>query len=741
MRRHWLLWGLSALLLTLVALSAAAQQLLPEGFDVERIQSATVFVMQVRSSGDNLIVTCAASGTIVTRDGLVLTNAHNTVSNTDCPGETLIIALTIRPDEPPVPKYRAEVVQYNPGIDLALLRITRELDGRLIAANSLALPFVELADSSQVNLDDTLTVIGYPGIGNDPVSIVRGTISGFAAEPGGGERSWIKTGAPIPGTMSGGGAYDRLGRLVGIPTTAPVVTRETCLAVQDTNADGLINISDSCIPVGGFINALRPANFARPLLRAASLGLTVEKLSEGRATASAAGAPAFSRLFFAPSVTDEGMPTSVIASLPTGSTSLYLFFDYEGMTPETIYSLQVTIDGIPNATFSLAPVRWSGGTRGMWYVGSSGQPYPNGVYEFTLYVNGITAGTRQLVIGGPAETKPTFSALVFGLLDARGDILGNGYVLPAGNVASASFIYQNMTDGMAWTAIWYYGGQTAFRETYTWSDGAAGTKIISIENPGGLFPGSYRLELYLENTLGATADFTIAGGAEGALPLVFTNPRFVSADSPALAVNAIALSSFPNAVDALYVLFDWSQLAPGTLWTLRWLVDGQPFYEQTLPWNGSDSGVNFITRLTGPSRIPDGTYRVDWLVNGVLIQSAQAQVGIGQLPIDRFAQVAGVQLRGRILDADTGQGIAGVTFIVISDQFSVSDFVWDQRQVFTSAVTDREGRFRLDRPLQFRAPYSVIIHAQGYLPIARDAVEVDEDTPNPLELLIYLTRD
>ncbi len=720
-------------------------QTVPEDFNLQRIQSATVFIMQARTTADEIIVTCISSGTIVSRSGLILTNAHSTIQSESCPGDTIIIAMTIRPDEPPVAKYRAEIAQANVGLDLALLRITQQNDGRLIEPGSLALPFVELADSSGAQLDDTLIVVGYPGIGNDPVNVVRGTISGFTAEPSGGDKSWIKTSASIPGTMSGGGAYNRAGQLIGIPTTAPVTLQigdTACIPLQDTNRDDLVNSSDVCIPLGGFINSLRPSNFAHTLFRAASLGLTVEKLSETRSVAAVTDAPEFSRLLFSPSVT-EGMPTTVIGSLPTGASSLYLFFDYINMTPETVYEVRVTIDGIPNPDFSLAPVRWSGGERGLWYIGSSGQILPNGVYEFTLVINGIAAGSKQITVGTATQNLPTFTTLAFGLQDLNGNILGNGYVLPTGNIAAATFIYQNMVDGMAWTPRWFYEGVEVFRpiEQNVWVNGASGAKTISIEVPEGLQPGNYRLELYIENIMAATADFTIAGAQIGAQPQVFSSQHFTTASTPQEALTAPEVNNFSNTVDALYAVFNWSQISRGTLWTMRWLVDGDVFYEQTLPWSNNESGDYFLTRLTGVNGIPDGTYRMELLIGTVPLVNTEAQVGIGQLPIDRFAQASGIQLGGQIIDGETQQGIPGVTFIVISEDFSIADFTWDQSQVYALAVTDRNGRFQLDRTLQLAAPYSILIVADGYLPINADGVEFDAETPNPLEMNISLTRD
>ncbi len=746
MRRLILLLSLLALYYT--AYGVSAQQI--AGLDIERIQRATVFIMQARASEDQLIVTCVSSGTLVSRTGLILTNAHSILPSNACPGDTLIIALSTRPDEAPVPKYRAEIAQANPGLDLALLRLSRELDGRLIEPDTLTLPFVELADSSRVQLDETITVVGYPGIGNDPVTLTRGTVIGFMAEPSGGEKSWIKTRAEIPGTMSGGGAYNQSGELIGIPTTAPITGQSAsaaCQPIQDTNLDGLVNSNDACIAVGGFINSLRPSNFARPLLHAASLGLSVETLTTTNSPASG-GTPGFRRLFFSPAVNEAGLPTTVVRSLPAGSNSLFLFFDYQNMTPETVYELRVTTDGIPNPIFSLTPVRWSGGERGLWYLGSSGQPWPNGVYEFTLLANGIAAETARLVIGGAPETAPAFSDIVFGLLDLQGNVLGNGYVLPTGNTASARFIYRNMVDGTPWTAVWYYNGSEIFRtpQDTVWSDGASGSKVISVEDPNGLLPGNYRLELYIENRLGATSDFTIAGAQEGAFPHAFSNTRFTVASTPDEARAAAGVSNFPATVDTLYALFDWQQIAPGTPWTMRWTVDDDMFYEQTVPWNAPEGGQGYLIRLNSPSAIPDGTYRVDFFVNHIQLASIQAQVGIGQLPIDRFAEASGVQLRGQILDADTDQGIPGATLVLLSEEFSVEDFVWDQNQIYALAVTDRNGRFQIDRPLELSIgentiAYSVIIVAEGYLPITQDGLTVTPETENPLDLTIELTHD
>jgi S1-C subfamily serine protease len=737
--------------------TAIAQQ---PSLDMDRIERATVYVMQAQNVGSNLFITCVASGTIVSRNGLILTNAHNTTVSTNCPGETLIIAMSIGLDEPPVPKFRAEVAQVDAGLDLALLSITRELDGRLLVPDSLALPFVELGDSTSVQLDDTVTVVGYPGIGNDPVMNTRGTVNGFVMERSNlNSPSWIKTSAVISGTMSGGGAYNQEGQLVGIPTTAPITGNaltSNCLPIQDSNGDGLVNNSDICIAQGGFINVLRPSNFARTLLRAASLNLTMEAITAPVTQNQAIGAPTFGRLFFSPSINEAGMPTTVIRNLPAGSNSLYLFFDYDNMTPETVYELRVTTNGQPNPDFSLAPVRWSGGKKGLWYIGSNDRPWPNGIYEFILFANGATLQTARLVIGQPPDNSPTFTDIAFGLLDLRNNPLGNGFVLPTGNIASARFIFRNMVDGMEWTTIWYLNGTEIpnSRQTNAWTDGPNGATTTSVRADSGLPPGQYRLELYLTDVAGqaprlaATSDFTIAGAQQGAFPQVFTNLHFAIADNDSAALMAAPISNIADHVNVFYALFDWQRIASGTLWTIRWFVDGTPFYDQIVAWNAPESGNSFEMRLSSPNGIPDGTYRIDLLLNNVQLATAQAQVGIGQLPIDQFAQASGVNVQGMIIDATTLQGIPNVTLILISADYSVDEFsaAWDQSQVYATAITDSNGYFEIDRPLELstednEVAYSALVAADGYLPVSADGLEVDTSTENPLTMTIYLTRD
>ena len=707
--------------------------------DFDRVKRATVFIYQATSSDMGLSVTCVSTGTLISADGLIITNAHGVLPSTRCDGDTLIVSLNVDLDEPPIPKYRAIVSGADQGLDIALLRIQRELDGRLIARGSLpALPFVDVGDAGAVSIDDNVFVAGYPDLGDSPVSITRGTVTALLAEPTDRRAAWFKTRAVIPGTMAGGGAYNAARELIGIPTNAPLEdfgAASNCLFIGDTNGDGLVNSSDRCVPTGDFISTIRPINVAASLIRAARLNLEVETPVLPSALTQSSSSPNVSRLFFAPSMLDR-LPSTVVGSLPGNTRSLFLLFDYDYMTPETVYELRVTRDGTPETVFSLPPVRWSGGEKGLWHIGGREQAWANGAYEFSLLINGASAGNQRIVIGGASENRGYFSDIVFGTLDRRGSLVGNGSIVPLGSIATARFLYANMQAGTSWSAIWYFAGIEVARTSNTWSDGANGAKSISLAPAEGLLPGNYRLELYIEGALSATSDFVVAGLPGSPLPVIFLNLRLTTAESPVAARSAAAVSSFSTDIRSLYALFDWQSIAAGTPWTLRWLVDDRVFYQQTIPWRNPETGKDFTLSLRNP---PDGKYTLQLLVSELQLAEAEAIVGIGQLPIDRFAEAGGTILAGKVVDAATQVGLPSVTIVLISEDYAASEFVWSQEQVFDQTTTDRNGDFQFGRSLEFGTPYSMVIEAGGYLPLAADEFSFEATEPRA-DILIELVR-
>jgi S1-C subfamily serine protease len=211
-----------------------------QGF--ERAILAAVQLL-VPEDGSNQVA--GGTGSIVDSRGYILTNFHVIGHES---GELYnsqgIIYVAVNPpslNAPPQVRYIAKLVDGDTELDLALLQITANKDGTPLSG-PLNLPAVAIGNSDQMRIGDSLTIVGFPALGLDTVTLTKGTVSGFLAK-GGIARAWVKTDAEINPGNSGGLAITEAGSLVGVPSVA--VTGEQ---------------------VSGKISYVRPINLARSLL-------------------------------------------------------------------------------------------------------------------------------------------------------------------------------------------------------------------------------------------------------------------------------------------------------------------------------------------------------------------------------------------------------------------------------------------------------------------------------------------
>jgi S1-C subfamily serine protease len=217
----------------------------------------------------------SGSGSIISPDGLILTNAHVVLSDRYYNVDFLVISMTVEPDQQPVPTYIAEILQVDQQMDIAVIRVATDLDGNPVDRAALNLPTVAMGNADELDLGDEITILGYPTIGGSTITLTRGEVAGFTAQPEYGNRAFIKTSATISGGNSGGLAANAAGQLIGVPTQLGYGGEDQyvdCRVLVDTNRDGVINEGDSCVPTGGFINALRPLTLAQPYIDAAKRG-------------------------------------------------------------------------------------------------------------------------------------------------------------------------------------------------------------------------------------------------------------------------------------------------------------------------------------------------------------------------------------------------------------------------------------------------------------------------------------
>ena len=365
--------------------------------------AATVQIFGVHIKGTKVTPFYVGSGSIISSNGLILTNAHVAdpamVGETGMTPDALVVGIVKSEDQPPVYSYRAEVKAIDGFMDLAVIQITSTVKGDSVDPSSLNLPYVPVGNSDQVHVGDRINILGFPAIGGNTITYTSGSVAGFSAEDALGDRAWIKTDATISGGNSGGMGTNDQGQLIGVPSIASSgsanASATDCRVIQDTNGDGVLDSKDTCIPIGGFINALRPVNLAIPLIKAAQSGMAYTSPYSQQSNQGSAGATGSEQIgaisWF--TVDSQGSIGDKVDSYPTGTTVMLAAFKFGGFVNGEPWSEIWTSGGteVYKGTY-----KWDQGTDGTYgtTLSNQGQPLADGTYHLELFAG---SGTDPLV--------------------------------------------------------------------------------------------------------------------------------------------------------------------------------------------------------------------------------------------------------------------------------------------------------------------------------------------------------
>ena len=170
--------------------------------DWEQLAASVVQVVCLNTAG---VAQSWGSGFVIGDGRKVVTNHHVIVDDRSrvCVGITVRIGGSF--SEAPTDSVNATLVRSSRARDLALLSLD--------PAASL-LPAIGVSETTP-RAGDEITVLGYPSVGGETMTLTTGRFSGITRNNG---QDWIKTDAQIAPGNSGGGAFDVRGRLVGVPT-------------------------------------------------------------------------------------------------------------------------------------------------------------------------------------------------------------------------------------------------------------------------------------------------------------------------------------------------------------------------------------------------------------------------------------------------------------------------------------------------------------------------------------------
>lgn len=162
---------------------------------------------------DQVLPYGSGSGTVVSPDGIIITNHHVIFDDEDFePLDTFEVCITFEVKDEPVCKYTARLIAQDKDLDIALLKINeKDVFGKTVPP----LNFLDYQSSATPREQTEIRVFGYPGSGGKTITITKGQISGFEQFNG---FSYFKTDTDFDHGSSGGTAVDTEGNFIGIPT-------------------------------------------------------------------------------------------------------------------------------------------------------------------------------------------------------------------------------------------------------------------------------------------------------------------------------------------------------------------------------------------------------------------------------------------------------------------------------------------------------------------------------------------
>jgi len=226
-----------------VASVATTMEVAVVGRTADDLAQSTVYIEVSDTTGE---ACWSGSGAIVGLGQYVLTNAHVAAPSLkqgpqyqDC--TNIAVGITESANEKPSLFLDASIVDIDKSLDLALL----QLDG---VAKNLYPSFN--VSTTNMNLDDPVRIIGYPGTGGDTVTLTNGVIAGYDNN---GSAQFYKVSAKISHGNSGGPMVDSKGNLVGIATAGYPAGVEC-------------NKDYQCVLLDESIGLVRPIRYAVALL-------------------------------------------------------------------------------------------------------------------------------------------------------------------------------------------------------------------------------------------------------------------------------------------------------------------------------------------------------------------------------------------------------------------------------------------------------------------------------------------
>lgn len=213
--------------------------------DFSTMSPAVKIISHKKLFTDNVVAFGSGSGTVITPDGLIVTNHHVIFDESEFePLDAFEICITFDVQREPVCQYTARLLAHDQDFDIALLKLNRsDVFGNTVPSSLKHLSIQNLATPRE---SEHIQVVGYPGSGGETVTITQGQISGFEEFNG---YQYFKTDTDFDHGSSGGTALDSEGNFIGIPTYIRSIAETVGYFLDLREARGWINSHSTDRPV------------------------------------------------------------------------------------------------------------------------------------------------------------------------------------------------------------------------------------------------------------------------------------------------------------------------------------------------------------------------------------------------------------------------------------------------------------------------------------------------------------
>ena len=185
-------------------------------------------------------------------------------------------------------------------------------------------------------------------------------------------------------------------------------------------------------------------------------------------------------------------------------------------------------------------------------------------------------------------------------------------------------------------------------------------------------------------------------------------------------------------------------MTSGEKWSRRWLHDQREVISKNDTWSYEAAGSCLALSLSnGGDALPDGTYEVQIYSGADLALAGSASVEIGGKGSQGPQTGSDVTVKGQVVDANTGKGLANMYVVVLNP--SVDPTTWmdsgTDADIYTYTQTDSKGFFSLPETLPRGSSYATVVgNSDTDYRSVTGSIDVTASTPDLLNLTIQLSK-